>query len=111
MNSVDRATLIDFALGRLNDAETAARELKGKTVTVKVVADGQELTFTLHTDKENLEDALVEHNLIDGDMDVYGMYIKKVNGIVDARTTTKEDVGLLMTQSEVVSSDPAEGGN
>ena len=53
-----------------------------KTVTVKVIADGQTLTFTLKTDKENLEDALVEHSLIDGDMDVYGMYIKKVNGIV-----------------------------
>lgn len=35
----------------------------------------------------------------------------RITGIVDARTTTKEDVGLLMTQSEVVSSDPAEGGN
>ena len=60
-----------------------------KTVTVKVVADGQELTFTLHTDKENLEDALVEHNLIDGDVDVYGMYIKKVNGIVADYDTDK----------------------
>ena len=35
----------------------------------------------------------------------------RITGIVDARTTTKEDVGLLMTQSEVVSSDPVEGGN
>ena len=52
-----------------------------KTVTVKVVADGQELTFTLHTDKENLEDALLEHNLIDGDEGQFGLYIKKVNGI------------------------------
>ena len=60
-----------------------------KTVTVKVVADGQELTFTLHTDKENLEDALVEHNLIDGDVDVYGMYIKMVNGIVADYDTDK----------------------
>ena len=60
-----------------------------KTVTVKVVADGQELTFTLHTDKENLEDALVEHNLIDGDIDVYGMYIKMVNGIVADYDTNK----------------------
>ena len=53
-----------------------------KTITVKVVADGQELTFTLRTDKENLEDALVEHKLIDGDPSAYGLYIKKVNGIV-----------------------------
>jgi len=60
-----------------------------KTVTVKVVADGQELTFTLHTDKENLEDALIEHNLIDGDIEAYGMYIKMVNGIVADYDTDK----------------------
>ena len=60
-----------------------------KTVTVKVAADGQELTFTLHTDKENLEDALVEHNLIDGDVGAYGMYIKMVNGIVADYDTDK----------------------
>lgn len=60
-----------------------------KTVTIKVIADGQELTFTLHTDKENLEDALVEHNLIDGDAGAYGMYIKMVNGIVADYDTDK----------------------
>ncbi len=60
-----------------------------KTVTVKVIADGQELTFTLHTDKENLEDALVEHNLIDGDEGQFGLYIKKVNGIVADYDTDK----------------------
>lgn len=60
-----------------------------KTVTVKVVADGQELTFTLHTDKENLEDALLEHNLIDGDEGQFGLYIKKVNGIVADYDTDK----------------------
>lgn len=60
-----------------------------KTVTVKVIADGQELTFTLHTDKENLEDALVEHELIDGDIEGYGMYIKMVNGIVADYDTDK----------------------
>ena len=60
-----------------------------KTVTVKVVADGQELTFTLHTDKENLEDALLEHNLIDGVEGQFGLYIKKVNGIVADYDTDK----------------------
>ena len=53
-----------------------------KTITVKVVADGQELTFTIKTDKENLEEALLEHELIDGDEGAFGLYIKKVNGIV-----------------------------
>ena len=53
-----------------------------KTVTVKVVAEEQELTFTIHTDKKTLGEALLEHKLIDGDQGPYGMYIKKVNGIV-----------------------------
>jgi len=53
-----------------------------KTVTVKVVAEEQELTFTIHTDKKTLGEALLEHKLIDGEEGPYGMYIKKVNGIV-----------------------------
>ena len=75
-------------IDRAGDWETATYDRdttlgKGeKTITVKVVADGQTLTFTVKTDKENLEDALVEVELIDGDVDAFGMYIKKVNGIV-----------------------------
>lgn len=53
-----------------------------KTITVKVIAEEQSLTFTLHTDKENLEDALLEHQLVAGDMGQFGLYIKSVNGIV-----------------------------
>lgn len=53
-----------------------------KTVTVKVIADEQELTFTLHTDKETLGDALLEHKLIDGEEGPYGLYVKAANGIV-----------------------------
>ena len=53
-----------------------------KTITVKVVAEEQELTFTVHTDKATLGEALLAHRLIDGDEGPYGMYVKKVNGIV-----------------------------
>ena len=53
-----------------------------KTVTVKVVAEEQELTFTIHTDKATLGEALLEHELIAGDQGPYGLYVKKVNGIV-----------------------------
>ena len=52
-----------------------------KTVTVLVVAEEQTLTFTIHTDKDILGDALLEHNLIDGEEGAYGMYVKYVNGI------------------------------
>lgn len=53
-----------------------------KTITVKVVAEEQTLTFTLHTDKETLGDALLEHELIAGDQGPYGLYIKSVNGVI-----------------------------
>ena len=60
-----------------------------KTITVKVIAEEQELTFTIKTDKENLEDALLEHELIAGDESAFGLYIKKVNGIVADYDTDK----------------------
>ena len=52
-----------------------------KTVTVLVKADEQTLTFVIHTDKDTLGDALLEHDLIDGEEGAYGMYVKYVNGI------------------------------
>ena len=52
-----------------------------KTVVVEVVAEEQTVTFTIHTDKETVGAALLEHNLIAGDAGQYGMYVKVVNGI------------------------------
>ena len=55
---------------------------KGSTVVqVEVKAEEQSVTFTVKTDKDNLGDALLEYNLIDGDESDYGLYVKKVNGI------------------------------
>ena len=51
------------------------------TVQVEVKAEGQSVTFTIHTDKNILGDALVEHNLIAGEEGQYGIYVKFVNGI------------------------------
>ncbi|MBE6813260.1 MAG: DUF4430 domain-containing protein [Ruminococcaceae bacterium] len=51
-------------------------------LTVKVVgADGTENTFTVNTDADNLADALLNANLVDGDDGAYGLYIKFVNGV------------------------------
>lgn len=50
------------------------------TFTV-VDKDGNETAFEIHTDKENVGDALLEHNLIAGDESEYGLYVKTVNGI------------------------------
>lgn len=53
-----------------------------KTVQVEVVAEEQSVTFTIHTDKETLGEALIEHELVDGEEGPYGLYIKTVNGIL-----------------------------
>ena len=52
-----------------------------KTVQVEVKAGEESVTLTIHTDKETLGDALLEHGLIAGDQGAYGLYVKLVNGI------------------------------
>lgn len=53
-----------------------------KTITVKVITDEKNVTFTIHTDKETLGAALLEHRLIAGEDGAYGLYLKRVNGIL-----------------------------
>ena len=54
----------------------------GKTaVEVEVKAEDKSVTFTLHTDKTTLGDALMEQHLIAGEQSEYGLYVKVVNGI------------------------------
>ena len=60
------------------DAELGEGE---KTILVEVVAEDKSVTFTIHTDKSILGDALTEHNLIEGEKGAYGLYVKKVNAI------------------------------
>ena len=63
----------------LSDTELGKGE---KTVTVTVKAGENEVSFTIHTDKTYLGDALLEHKLIEGDESEFGLYVKKVNGII-----------------------------
>ena len=53
-----------------------------KTIKVEVIAGETSVTFTVKTDKSTLADALLEHELIAGDMSTYGLYVKTVNGIL-----------------------------
>ena len=53
-----------------------------KTIQVEVKADDKSITFTINTNATTLADALIENNLVEGDMDQYGLYIKRVNGIL-----------------------------
>ena len=73
------------AEGRWEDATYRENKEFGKgakTVVVKVEAGEQFIEFTIHTDKANLADALLEHKLVEGDNSQYGLYLKKVNGIL-----------------------------
>ena len=52
-----------------------------KTIVVEVEAEDQTVTFTIHTDKDTVGEALMEHDLLEGEEGAYGLYVKKVNGI------------------------------
>ena len=52
------------------------------TLVVEVKADDRQVTFTIHTDKATVGEALQEHDLLEGEIGDYGLYVKKVNGIV-----------------------------
>ena len=53
-----------------------------KTVMVEVKAEDKSITILVNTDAETLADALLEHELIEGDNTEFGIYIKTVNGIL-----------------------------
>ena len=52
-----------------------------KTVAVEVKVGDRSVTFTIHTDKDTVGAALLEHELIAGEEGPYGLYVKSVNGI------------------------------
>ena len=49
--------------------------------TFAVTADEKTVTFTIATDETVLGDALLEQDLIAGEEQTYGLYVKEVNGI------------------------------
>lgn len=73
------------ATGRWEEATWRSDREFGKgevSVQVEVKVEEQSVTFTIHTDKEMLGDALLEHELIAGDEGPYGLYVKRVNGML-----------------------------
>lgn len=53
-----------------------------KTLQVEVIAGEASVTFTIKTDKQTVGEALLEHGLIEGEGGAYGLYVKRVNGIL-----------------------------
>lgn len=52
------------------------------TFTFEVVCNENKVTFTINTDKEMLGDALLALGLIAGEDSQYGLYVKRVNGVL-----------------------------
>ncbi len=52
-----------------------------KTVTVAVEMEEKSITLTVKTDAETVGEALLAHDLIQGDEGPYGLYVKTVNGV------------------------------
>lgn len=67
--------------GTASSAVTKLGEGEKQFVFTVVTADGAESVFEISTDKENVGDALKEHNLIDGEDGQFGMYVKTVNSV------------------------------
>ena len=52
------------------------------TAMLEIKAGEKSITLTVHTDSDNLGEALIENDLISGEEGEFGLYVKEVNGIV-----------------------------
>lgn len=64
------------------DEGTEAPLVKKSFTFIVVDKNGNKTAFNLSTDKSTVGDALLEEGLIEGEPGAYGLYVKKVNGIV-----------------------------
>ena len=78
--------------GQAGDVTSGVTELgEGKMSFHFSVVDkeGNETKFVIHTDAETVGAALLEQGLIEGEEGDYGLYVKKVNGILADYDTDK----------------------
>lgn len=52
-----------------------------KTFSLEVKVEDKIITFTVHTDKDTVGEALIENGIVSGEEGPYGLYIKVVNGM------------------------------
>ena len=65
-----------------SETETEGEAI-AKTFTFQVIAlDGETTTFTITTERETVGEALFDEGLIEGEPGAYGLYVKRVNGIL-----------------------------
>ena len=98
-NKVDPVSRWENAV-YLNDTEFG----KGsKTVVVEVKVGEESVDFIIHSDKTYLGDALLEYELIEGEESQFGIYIKKVNGIVADYDVDKTYWGFYKNGEQMMS--------
>lgn len=85
---------------------TQDKELGNGSTTIKVSIekDMKDIELTIHTDKENLYDALNEFDVAQGEESQYGIFLTSVNGITANYETDQSywsifDNGALATTS------------
>lgn len=83
-----------LSLASCNNAPAPAPDSSTEDVSVTKLGEGENVfeftvvdddvikaVFEISTNKENVGDALKEHNLIDGEEGQFGMYVKTVNSV------------------------------
>lgn len=88
------AIALALSLVSCNDAPVPDSESVKEDVSVTKLGEGENVfeftvvdddvikaVFEISTNKENVGDALKEHNLIDGEEGQFGMYVKTVNSV------------------------------
>ena len=81
-NNVSNENSMEIGTNAETEKEyTVLGEGKTKIFFTVVDQDGNETNFEIHTDKDMVGDALMEHELIEGEAGDYGLYVKTVNGI------------------------------
>ena len=53
-----------------------------KTFTLEIVTEDKSVTHTIKTDKKTVGEALTEVGLLEGEDGPYGLYVKRVNGVL-----------------------------
>jgi hypothetical protein len=85
----------------------------GTQFTFEVVCGENKVTFTIHTDEEILGDALVRLDLLEGEEGAYGLYVKRVNGVLSDYDVDASYWSLLVNGEYAmvgVDSTPVEAG-
>ncbi|MBQ9990473.1 MAG: DUF4430 domain-containing protein [Lachnospiraceae bacterium] len=85
----EAAAVVQESMSEVSQSEASQKAAdaqivgEGETVFPLSVVDasGKETLFEVHTDKATVGEALLELKLIEGEIQQYGLYIKKVNGI------------------------------